>query len=266
MIGRFGHRSAHSLGRRTLYALRSYFLGGVSKAQAVYFVEHRGHRYKRVVFGDSRQAELVELNMQAVAVASALPRLILRHEREVWVEFVHGRALDPTSATDLTELATFYADLYRGGAHHVALADTAWHEKLQTDLWFLARSGVLASSRAEEITRHAEDIKPETVWQGYDYVDPVAKNFVVATDGLKAIDIESFQADQLLGTGIAKAGIHWPDFGADDFVARMIECGAPDFRAQQRYTELCFIAGWTKRKVLTGKHRYIQPERFDGFR
>jgi len=265
MIGRIAHRSAHSFGRRALYALRSYFLGGVSKTQAVYFVLHRGHRYKRVVFGDSRQAECVESNMQTVAVKSALPRLLLRHEREIWLEFVHGRALDLTSATDMELLAIFYAELYSGGARNVALTDTSWHENLQTDLWFLGRSGVLSPARTEALIRYAETQTPEQIWQGFDYVDPVAKNFIVAADGLKAIDIESIQADQLLGTGIAKAGIHWPGFDADGFIARMLEAGAPDFRAQQRYTELCFIAGWTKRKVLTGKHRYVQPERFDRF-
>ncbi len=266
MIGRVGHRSAHSLGRRVLYALRAFFLGGVSKGQAVYFVNHRGHRYKRVVFGDSHQAEKVERTLHEVAVRSAVPRLILCHEREVWVEFVEGRPLDPAASADLELLMHFYAELYRGGARSVPLADTPWHARLANDLWFLERAGVLSSGRVVEIARCGEELEPTTVWLGFDYVDPVVKNFIVAADGLKAIDIESFQAEQLLGTGIAKAGIHFPGFESAAFIDGMVEAGAPDFRAQQRYVELCFLAGWTKRKLLTGKQRYVQPERFDGFR
>lgn len=265
MIGRIGHRPAHSLARRIWNYWRGWLIGGVGKSQAVYFVDHNGQRYKRVVFGDSRQAEIVEADLRAVPLKARFPRLIERHENEVWVEFVPGRRPDLADAADLDLLAGFFADLYAADSELSALAQTSCHEQLHTDLWFLGRSGVLTVERAAALTRHADDIKPDLVWQGFDYVDPVGKNFVVADHGLMAIDVESLQSRRLLGTGVAKCRVHAPGLNVGAFIRGVVERGAPDFSEQYRYVELCFLAGWTKRKLLTGKRRYLQPHRFDDF-
>lgn len=265
MIGRIGHRPAHSLIRRVANFLRGWLLGGVGKSQAVYFVDHNGQRYKRVVFGDSRQAEIVEADLRAVPLGTRFPRLIERHENEVWVEFVPGRRADLADAADLDLIAGFFADLYAAGSEEIALARTSWHQQLHTDLWFLGRSGVLTPERAEDLTRLADAIKPDLVLHGFDYVDPVGKNFVVADHGLMAIDVESLQSRRLLGTGVAKCRVHARGLNVDAFIRAVLEKGAPDFSHQYRYVELCFLAGWTKRKLLTGKRHYVQPDRFDDF-
>lgn len=269
MLGRIGHRPVHSLARRSLYALRNWLVGGVGKGQAVYFVDYRGQRYKRIVFGDSRQAELVATALQAVLAVDAFPRLLLWHEREIWVEFVSGRKIDVADAEDLARLATFFARLYQDAP--VAAATRDLERRLEVDLWFLERAQVLSREdvRALEVTAHG--LLPQQILSGFDYTDPVAKNFIVAGDGgtggggLTAIDVESLQMQQALGTGIAKASLHWPGFDAPTFVDQVVAGGAPDFRPQYAYVELCLLAGWTKRKLLTGKRRYVQPERFEKF-
>lgn len=268
MLGRIGHRSAHSLARRSLYALRNWLLGGVGKGQAVYFVDYRGQRYKRIVFGDSRQAELVATALSAVAAADAFPRLVLWHEREIWVEFVAGRKIDVADPGDIASLAAFFARLYQDAPISGAARDL--DRRLQIDLWFLERAGVLSTAEVQALKVTAQRLLPEQVLFGFDYTDPVAKNFIVADGGaagggLKAIDVESLQMHQPLGTGIAKAALHWPDFDASAFVDQVVVAGAPDFTPQYAYVELCLLAGWTKRKLLTGKRRYVQPLRFDKF-
>ena len=268
MLGRIGHRSAHSLARRTLYGLRNLLFGGVGKGQAVYFVDYRGWRYKRIVFGDSRQAEVVATALSTVAAVDAFPRLVLWHEREIWVEFVTGRKIDVSDAEDITRLSTFFARLYQDTPIAAAVNDL--DRRLQIDLWFLERAEVLSTAEVETLRATAQRLLPEQVLRGFDYTDPVAKNFIVADSGaagggLKAIDVESLQMQQPLGTGIAKAALHWPDFDTSAFVDQVVAAGAPDFKPQYAYVELCLLAGWTKRKLLTGKRRYVQPERFAKF-
>jgi len=265
VIGRIGHRPAHRLSRRLLNTLRSWFVGGVRKSQAVYFVDINGHRYKRVVFGDSRQAEDVEAALRAVSFRQAFPRLVERHENEIWVEFIPGRRLSLGNAADLAQLAHFFGRLYAQEPRSCPLTETPWHDQLHTDLWFLGNSGVLPPRRAAAIAEHADAIRPHTVWQGFDYVDPVAKNFVIADGELRAIDVESLQPGSLLATGIAKCRVHAPEFDVERFLGEVIDAGAPDIRAQYAYTELCFLAGWTKRKLLAGKRHYVQAERFQSY-
>jgi len=267
MLGRIGHRSAHSLARRSLYALRNWLVGGVGKGQAVYFVDYRGQRYKRIVFGDSRQAELVATALNTVVAVDAFPQLVLWHEREIWVEFVAGRKIDVSDTDDIASLANFFARLYQDAPTLAAATDL--DRRLQTDLWFLERAEVLSANELRALQVTAQRLRPEQVLRGFDYTDPVAKNFIVAgggaVGGLKAIDVESLQMQQALGTGIAKAALHWPGFDAQSFVDQVVAAGAPDFRAQYAYVELCLLSGWTKRKLLTGKRRYVQPERFKKF-
>lgn len=273
MLGRIGHRSAHSLARRGLYVLRNLLFGGVGKGQSVYFVNYRGQRYKRIVFGDSRQAELVATALNAVCATDAFPRLVLWHEREIWVEFVIGRKIDVSDADDIASLASFFARLYQDAPVPVAAVDL--DRRLQADLWFLERAEVLSGAQVRALQATAQVLLPEQVLRGFDYTDPVAKNFIVAdgeafgsgaaSGGLKAIDVESLHMREALGTGIAKATLHWPEFDAKSFVEQVVAAGAPDIRPQYPFVELCLLAGWTKRKLLTGKRRYVQPERFAKF-
>jgi hypothetical protein len=265
MIGRFGHRPANPLARRLVDRFRLLFLGGIGKAQSVYFVDVRGQRYKRVVFGDSRQAEIVESNLERLGASAGLPGLVLRHENEIWLEFVHGRAVDAQRPEDFQALAELFAAFYRHDSKALPSGQTRLQARLLSDLSFLADAGVLSRPRAVALAATADSLLPESIWLGFDYVDPVIKNFVMAPRGLVAIDVESVQAEQPLGTGVAKCRVHWLGDRDGEFVERIIAAGAPDFRDQLRYVELCFLAAWTKRKLLSGKRGLVDPQRFASF-
>jgi hypothetical protein len=244
--------------------LRSCFFGGIGKSQRVYFVHMAGQRYKRVIFADSRLAEVVESNLESLG-SSGLPRLVLRHENEIWVEFVTGRPMDVNQVEDVQALAALFATFYRHAPVQLPEEQTRLSSRLRSDLQFLRDTGVLAPQRIDRLLTVADELKPDAIWSGYDYVDPVVKNFIVAPRGLVAIDVESLQAGQPLGIGIAKCRVHWLDQTSEDFIARVIAAGAPDFRPQFKFVELCFLAAWTKRKLISGKRRHVDPDRFSCF-
>lgn len=102
---------------------------------------------------------------------------------------------------------------------------------------------------------------------GLDYVDPVLKNFVLRDDGagLCAVDAESLVDDHPLGSGIAKALIHWLRPWEEDFWGHFEAAGGPAIREAFPFVELCFVARWTKTKVLTGKHKVVDPRHFEPF-
>lgn len=267
MIARIGHRSAHSLGRRLLDAIRGRFVGGVGKSQSVYFVTVNGRRFKRVVFGDSYQAEQVEACLERVSRVAGFPRLVLRHENELWSEFVAGARPAPSRPADFDALARFYGAVLGCEPRQHALASTSWPMRLENDLWFLGEAGILDTSRVEALLQHGRSLQPERIWMGFDYVDPPLKNFVLADHGLVAIDLEALQDQQLLGTGIAKCRLHWLDDDAryHQFLDQVQAAGAPDLSAQLGFVELSLLAGWTKRKLLTGKVGRVDARRFDRF-
>lgn len=273
MIRRIRQRRAHSPGRRILDYFRSRLLGAIGKGQRVYFVTIGGHRYKRVVFGDSHQAATVAGALEAMIVADGhepppaphFPELLVHLEREVWTRFVEGRRPDAGNHVDRELLAKFFAAVYRHRCRNISTAESPLPARLTSDLRFLADSGVLTRRRADELAIAGRESRPQTLLLGYDYVDPVLKNFLVTPDGIVAIDIESLQAGRALGTGIAKCRVHWLEEPASEFAGRVVAAGAPDFRDQLPFVELCFLAGWTKRKILTGKGHRADPARFDSF-
>lgn len=263
MIGRFSHRRVHSPGRRLLDFIRSVFLGGVGKSQRVYFVRIGAQRYKRVVFGDAWQAATVAANLEALGHLGAFPGIVLVHENELWVNFVQGERLDPADEIGRRALAEFFAGLYGYQPQRLSMAERPDHARLLADLKFLETVEVISPDLSRRLAARAESIRPEFLWLGYDYIDPVLKNFVTRAGKAIAIDVESLQADQPLGLGIAKSRLHWLKPPGDDFVRAIIERGAPDIRPQLDYVELAFLVAWTKRKLLTGKRGRVRPERLE---
>lgn len=266
LIGRVRQRPVHGPGRRLLNWLRARLRHGVGKSQQAFFVTINGHSYKRVVFGDSLEASAVAGALEACRDCVGLPELVLIQESEVWVRFVDGRKLDPASQSDRHALMDFFAALYAKDPELVDLAETTLHPRLLIDLGFLRDSGVLDEVRYAMLRERAGQLRPERLWLGYDYVDPVLKNFVINDQGLFAVDIESLQKGVALGTGIAKSGLHWLSDDRQGFLERICaQPGVPDLAAQQAYVELCLVAGWTKRKLLTGKWSRARAGHFDRF-
>ena len=263
---RIRQKNVHALPRRVLNWFRRHVLNGAGKAQSAFFVSINGHRYKRVVFGDSTQANLVAEAIESHQQHVGLPQLILVLENEVWVRFIQGRKPDVSIKADWGALNDFFASLYACGHQQTALVDTQIHHRLVTDLDFLRDSAVIDQDQYLGLMDSAEQLCPKQIWVGSDYVDPVLKNFVVTDDGLVAIDIESIQSNIPMGIGLAKSGLHWLGSDRDAFLERLLtRPGVPDLRPQLKYIELSFLSAWTKRKLLTGKFSRVRADRFQGF-
>jgi hypothetical protein len=240
--------------------MRPLFGGVFGKRQQAYFLTLHGHRFKRLVLGDAWQAERIERELERFEGESGFPPLVHRHENELLLRYVDGRPFDAADPADREALARFYAMLYRKNPRRAAATELPFTARLDRDLRFLADAGVLDQSDRPALKARAASLQPEQVWIGFDYVDPVAKNFVRTDTGMVAVDVESLVSDEALGTGIAKARVHWlADTETRAFLNAIMAAGGPDLGAQLPWVELCFLAGWTKRKVLQGKHRFVQP-------
>lgn len=256
-LGSFFQKNAHSPLRRLYFGVVRRLSGVFAKRQSVYFVDINGTRFKRVVMGDSYETSLVERALEAAPTQARFPRLIQRHENELLLSFVEGRNFDPVSALDRSGLAVFFGALY-GADGHREPSRNLW-QALQIDLEFLVTAGLIDSVLGDSLLSRAAEIRPAEVQVGLDYVDPVAKNFVMDAEGIVAIDVESLRRDVPLGTGIAKAGVHWLDREAiGGFIDQVSEAADFTLSGQQPFVELCFRVAWTKRKLLQGKHRSIR--------
>jgi hypothetical protein len=109
---------------------------------------------------------------------------------------------------------------------------------------------------------------PRQLLVGFDYTDPVLKNFVLPEDGnpLCAIDVESLVQARPLGAGIAKASVFWLTPERREQLLAPLETELPALRAQLPFVELCFLARWTKTKLLTGKQKRVRESLFAPFR
>lgn len=236
----------------------------LGKSQRRAFVRiGRGH-YKRLRYADAHLAAEIEHSLVAFGPSPHLPELVARHENELWVRFIDGERLaEPRAEPALAQFAGFFAHLYARAPSRVPLAETGLPYRAASDLAFLGETGVLANGDARRLAAIAERLAPEALWLGFDYVDPVLKNFVRTPEGtLVAVDVESLHRARPLGTGLAHAGIHWLGDDARTLAAAVVERGAPDFLGAFAYVRLCVLAGWTKRKLLQGKTRFIEPARF----
>lgn len=258
-LGSFFQKNAHSTLRRFYFGLVRRFSGVFAKRQSVYFVDINGTRFKRVVLGDSYEASQVELALKEAPVEAGFPQLIQRHENELLLSFVEGRKFNPTSTSDRDALVAFFGALY--SADRRGQSTTTLWRSLEIDLEFLFTAGLLEPALRDSLLARAAEIRPVEIQVGLDYVDPVGKNFVMVGDAVVAIDVESLRQDVPLGTGIAKAGVHWLEREAiDDFVDRVSDAADLTLSDQQPFVDLCFRVAWTKRKLLQGKHRSIRIE------
>lgn len=259
----FRQRSLHPLSRRLRDALR---LGRGARRQRVYAVEVGGRRYKRVVLADAHQAAVIASRLRHFGPEGIYPALILERERELWLEFVEGVPLAAPSSQAVTGLARVLAVLQRREPRLVPLAHTPWLHALQVDLRFLGDVGVLSDASARRLSARAERIAPALVWLGYDCSDAIAKNFVRTPQGrVRAVDVESLGADQLIGWGPAKACLRWLAGERETLLAALRAEGAPDFQGYFEFVELAFLAFWTKSCLLEGKRRFVAPAAFERF-
>lgn len=271
-LGSLFQTNAHSLPRRLYFWWLQRWHGVFAKRQSVHFLTINGQRFKRVVFGDSAQAADVQQALDAFADTHRFPPLVHRHENELLLAFVEGRPFDPQDSGDRARLARFLAALWQRDAVERSRSELPLDTRLQIDLDLLVTAGVLDRETAGRLADRAAGVAPDTVRMGYDYVDPVAKNFLVVCDDsgdrdapeLVAIDVESLRADQPLGAGLAQASLRWLAPGDVAVMASLVnEAGGPDIDGQLDYVRILTAVAWTKRKFLQGKTNFIRREHFD---
>jgi hypothetical protein len=232
----------------------------------VYRVWLGGIDCKRVVFADSHHAAQAAARLQVFAADRIYPGLLLERERELWVEYVDGERVTAVDGALIGDLAALLGVLMKRAPHRVPLAETPWLANLELDLAFLAGVGVLESGVAARLADRARELAPREVWVGYDCSDAILKNFVREPGGrLRAIDVESLGADELLGSSAAKAATRWLGPRRDEFLEALGEVGVPDFMPYFEFVELCFRAFWQKSSYLERKRRFLDARLFDRF-
>lgn len=260
--------SPYPLGRRLVRSFWRLLGSRPQKSSRARFATIGGGRFKRVSFGDSWIASKVEHSLQSFADVALFPPLIARYEAEIWVDYVEGRRPRGDDPRFVELLAEFFATLYRRAPRLVRLAETGAPVRLERDLRFLERVGVIGETLAADLGRTAARLAPDEVWVGFDYVDPVLKNFVVVPGGerLCAVDVEALSGDEILGTGVARALARWAEPHREALLDRILSDGSPDFGPYFGYVELSFTAAYTALMVLERKWRFVEPARFEPFR
>lgn len=263
MVTRIRVRQANSLGQRLRRRWRAWRGAGMVKSHAVHIVRIEGLDFKRVTFGDSATAAKVARGLEHLGRSGCFPQLLMHHASQVWVDFVAGRAPRPGDPADRPALIDFFVRLYRQPDATCSSQVSAQQERLQRDLAFLVRVDVLDAGRAGLLAGLGERLCPDRVWVGYDYVDPLAKNFILSGTTAVAIDVEALLGPVVLGAGLAKARLRWPFDPTREVLTRLADDFGRDLRPQAEWAELCFLAEYCKQKVLQGKPGYLRLDAFD---
>jgi hypothetical protein len=267
-IPRFRQTSLHSLGRRLGVALRRRLLGRFLPAKRVRRLEIGGARFKRVTLPDAWSAAELARRLERFRSHAVFPAVIAQVGNELLLDFVEGRPIaDPLDAAGCDQLAGFFAVLYAHDRHAVETRASGFADALERDLDFLARTGVLTGVAQRELARAAEALAPAQLHVGFDYLDPIPRNFLHTPGGaLVAVDVEELFADQLLGSGVAKAVLRTPGASRERLLAGIRRAAGLDLAPALPFVELAFLAGWTKRALLKGRAKLVRPELFDPYR
>ncbi len=261
MVARIRVRHALPFWQRLRRHWRAWRGAGLGKTHEVHFVWIGKTRLKRVRFADAQTAREIAHGLEQLAGDGCFPTLLMAQGRQLWVDFVPGQAPRLNDPADRDRLVAFFVRLY-ARAPATASKPDALSARLALDLDFLTRCGVLATERANRLLALERTLRPDRVWAGADYTDPVGKNFVIRDDVAVGIDIEALSSNSPLGTGLAKAWLRWPFDPAPEVFGRLPADG-PDLGQQWAWVRLCFLGDYFKQKVLQGKPGYIRLEAFD---
>jgi hypothetical protein len=248
--------------------LRRHWLGRFVPVKRVRLVEIGGARFKRLTLPDAWTAAQLARSLERFRSHQVFPAVIEQSASELLLEFVEGAPIpDPLGDADCDRLAGFFAVLYAQGRHAVETRAGGFGEALRLDLAFLGQVGVLDAAALPELLRAAETLAPAQVYVGHDYLDPIARNFVITPAGrLVAVDVEELMPNQLLGSGVAKAVLRTPGARRDRLLDGIRRTAGLDLAPVMPFVELAFLAGWTKRALLKGRAKLVRPELFEPYR
>ena len=254
--------------KRARYFLSRLFGVRLQKAKSLHFVTINGQQYKRLILCDDSLALEIEQNLNRFRNTGQFPQVVIRYERELWVDYVTGHSIKSIDEGLVEKMAHFYGRLYSEAPVLVQTDKTIFPYRLDRDLHFLNQVGILSSSVVEEVQKTAEIICPQQCWLGFDYTDPVRKNFVLipANQQICAVDVEGLVKDHLMGMGAAKALMQWMKPFKEHFFNILSHNSVPNFQEYYKFVELCFLAQWTKRAFFEKDWKAVQPKYFDAFR
>jgi hypothetical protein len=245
-------------------------LGGtrLQKAKSLHFVTINGQQFKRLILSDSYLAFEIEQNLECFRGSGLFPNVVIRYEREIWVEFVTGHFIREIDEPLVEKVAMFYSRLYSEAPRLMETNKTIFPDRLDRDLHFLNQIGILSNGLLVKIREAVEILQPTHCWIGYDYTDPVKKNFVLnpQTQLLCAVDVEGLVNEHLIGMGAAKALVRWLNPFKNEFLRLLVTKGVPDIQAYYGFIELCFLAQWTKRAFFERDWKGIHPAYFEKYR
>ena len=255
------------LARRFRYLCSRAVGNRLQNSQRTLFTTRNGKRFKRLILRDTALAAEFERNLESFKGSPHFPSVAIRYEHELWLEYVEGSRIAKVDAAIVEKIAAFYAATYRCGAQAVNIAETAVLYRLQRDLSILHQVGILSEAVYRYLRSAAENLAPESVWIGFDYVDAVRKNFIVThRDGLVCgVDADSLRRDQLIGTGVTSALARWLGPFQNAFFQHLFRDGVPDFRPYLPFIELCYVAAWTKLYFFERKKKRIDARLFERF-
>lgn len=197
------------------------------KSNETRFMDFGRMRCKQVTFPDSAEAVRVERLLRESAGLALFPGFLFRLESTAWVQFVPGRSPNPQNGNDLEAMHRFFVGLYRARPVERKLDETDLHPCLIARLRLLGEAGRLDAGRVTALEALADRLRPERVWTGLDYIDALAKNFIIGERGAVGVDIEAIRDCELLGTGLAKARHRWLGDRADRVVELLAQQGGP---------------------------------------
>lgn len=254
--------------KRARYFLSRLFGVRLQKAKSLHFVTINGQQFKRLVLCDSYLAFEIERNLECFRGAGIFPNIVIRYEREIWVEFVEGLLIKEIKGPLVGKIANFYSRLYSESPRLVETHKTIFPDRLDRDLHFLNQIGIVSDGLLGELRKSVDILCPKHCWIGFDYTDPVRKNFVLnpKTQLLCAVDVEGLVSEYLIGMGAAKALVRWLNPFKDEFLRLMAVNDVPNFQAYYGFVELCFLAQWMKRAFFERDWKAIQPGYFEEYR
>lgn len=264
-IPRFSQRSLYTLYRRAGVLLRRFAFNRFVRAKNARVVRMGGRPYKRVTLPDSYVASVVAHNLLPFRDSGLFPRLIAVEDNELLLEFVAGTTLpESLDASFIERYVGFFSVLYNMDRERVKLSETDFERELKEDLDFLVDVSILSPRVRRDLEVHLERITPNEVWVGYDFLDPLPKNFVLTDDDrLVAIDVEDLRPGQLIGSGIAKSVIRALPAHRERLLDGLALRSDLDLRPEMPFIELHFLAHWTKRAFLKGSQKLIDASLFE---
>lgn len=258
-------RHANPWWRRLLRRWRQWRGGEPVKGHLVQIVDADGQRRKRVIFETEQEAVRVAGCLRALKPSSRFPGLLADSGRCLEVEFLAGPVARRHRRDDHAAVAEFFVDLYTGQTlRSTDPAELALVNEFDKALARLHAAAWIDAREAERLAALARDWQPRQVWLGHEYIDPIARNFVISDQRAMAIDIEALWPDQPLGLGLAKAVLRWLHIPPAAVLKEVLQRSDRDLQGQYPWVSLCFTALYFAQKLDQNKPGHIRIRALTG--